>query len=283
MNPQIKAIAAALDYIEGHLCEPITVGDIADAAGYSLFHFIRTFNKIIGHTPYDYLMRRRFSHAAELLFKTESRVLDIALTCQFDSHEGFTRAFRRLFGIPPITWRERKTSDWRVLIPALKQEDLVFRQVLDFTQPEIIHQEKLCLAGWMTIFTPETGSEESFRQLFLQSLSGKPVPGCGKGLWEVRQPANSDAQGDMYFIGVRVSEERDIPDPYVSKVIKGGQFLCFSHPKAIEYREAAFHYLYHTFLPKSGLDLVDPVEVLHHGEPPTLMLPVEKASSNSKD
>jgi len=59
MDPQTERILAALGYIEQHLCEPIMVSDIARAAGYSLFHFIRTFNKIVRHTPYDYLMRRR--------------------------------------------------------------------------------------------------------------------------------------------------------------------------------------------------------------------------------
>ena len=118
MNPQISAIIAGLDFIEGHLCIPITVGDIADAAGYSLFHFIRTFNKIVKHTPYDYLMRRRLSLAAMLLFETNERVLDIGLTCQFESHEGFTRAFGRVFGMPPIVWREIKTLDRRLLMPA---------------------------------------------------------------------------------------------------------------------------------------------------------------------
>ena len=96
MNERLQAICAAIQFIESHLCDPITVADAAAAAGYSLYHFIRSFNQMVQHTPYDYLMRRRLAVAACELLETERRVIDIALYFQFNNHETFTRGFRRV-------------------------------------------------------------------------------------------------------------------------------------------------------------------------------------------
>jgi AraC family transcriptional regulator len=41
----------AVQFIEQHLREPITVQNVADAVDYSLYHFCRTFNSVIGHSP----------------------------------------------------------------------------------------------------------------------------------------------------------------------------------------------------------------------------------------
>ena len=58
MTPQVNdAIYNAIAFIEENLTSTITVKDMADAAGYSVFHFARTFYKVTGHSPYDYLMR----------------------------------------------------------------------------------------------------------------------------------------------------------------------------------------------------------------------------------
>ena len=186
MTHQTEAITAALTYIEGHLCEPISLEGIANAAGYSLFHFIRTFNKIVRHTPYDYLVRRRLSYAAEMLLVEDEKVLDIALACQFESHEGFTRAFGRLFKMPPTTWRENQHRDLRYIMPPLKEADLLFRQLPDLHPPELILLEELTLAGWMNFRTPDGGKEISLKQIFTQT-SGK-----GKSHWEVRMLATPE-------------------------------------------------------------------------------------------
>ena len=49
MNERLQAIDAAIQFVENRLRDPITVADIAAAAGYSLYHFIRTFNQIVQH------------------------------------------------------------------------------------------------------------------------------------------------------------------------------------------------------------------------------------------
>lgn len=55
----LLAVYQAIQLIEARLRDGLSVSEMAAAAGYSLYHFIRVFNQVVWHTPYDYLMRRR--------------------------------------------------------------------------------------------------------------------------------------------------------------------------------------------------------------------------------
>ena len=98
---RVKAAGRMQDYIEQHLLEPVTLRELARAAGYSPWHCERVFREVTGLTPFDYIRKMRLSGAAKALSKGAPRVIDVALDFVFDSHEGFTRAFSREFGVSP--------------------------------------------------------------------------------------------------------------------------------------------------------------------------------------
>jgi len=101
------SILEATAFVEAHLCEPVTVEDMATAAGYSLFYFSRVFNESTGHSPYDYLIRRRLSEAAQDILDPSLPLSEVAYRYQFGSPDTFTRAFRRMLGLPPSEIRKR--------------------------------------------------------------------------------------------------------------------------------------------------------------------------------
>jgi AraC family transcriptional regulator len=80
---------------------------LAAHAGLSAFHLHRVLSAVTGETPKEYTLRLRLSHAAALLLTTGQSVLDVALSCGFNSHEAFTRAFKRHFDITPRAYRAR--------------------------------------------------------------------------------------------------------------------------------------------------------------------------------
>jgi len=101
-----RAIQQSIDYMEAHLAESISLADIAGHVGFSPFHFHRKFRKEVGVSVADYLRRRRLCYSAQLLLHTEASILDIALHCHFESQESFTRAFKKLYGMPPGRYRK---------------------------------------------------------------------------------------------------------------------------------------------------------------------------------
>lgn len=99
-------IQRAIRYIEDHLEDELPLEEVAAAAGFSMFHFHRLFQQHTGITAADYIRARRLADAASRLLYTEERLLDIALSCRFDSQEAFTRAFKKIYGLPPGRYRK---------------------------------------------------------------------------------------------------------------------------------------------------------------------------------
>jgi AraC-like DNA-binding protein len=89
------------EYIEANLHERITLKDLANAAGYSPWHAARLFKDITNKAPFEYIRSLRLSKAALTLRDGREKIIDVALDFVFDSHEGFTRAFSKEFGMPP--------------------------------------------------------------------------------------------------------------------------------------------------------------------------------------
>jgi AraC family transcriptional regulator len=98
------------DFIESHITDRITLLMLARTAGYSPWHAARIFKEVTGKTPFEYIRALRLSRAAERLRDKKSRVVDVALDFVFDSHEGFTRAFSRQFGISPSNYFGNRSS-----------------------------------------------------------------------------------------------------------------------------------------------------------------------------
>lgn len=98
---KINAVQRMQDYIERNITEPITLYMIANAAGYSPWHSGRIFKDLIGKTPFEYIRNLRLSRAAIKIRDENTRIIDVALDFAFDSHEGFTRAFSKQFGMTP--------------------------------------------------------------------------------------------------------------------------------------------------------------------------------------
>ncbi|HHW31632.1 MAG TPA: helix-turn-helix transcriptional regulator [Clostridiaceae bacterium] len=98
---KISAVQRMQDYIEEHITDHISLQMLANVAKYSPWHCIRIFRELTGKTPFEYIRALRLSKAAEKLQNTGKRIIDVALDFDFDSHEGFTRAFSRQFGVTP--------------------------------------------------------------------------------------------------------------------------------------------------------------------------------------
>ena len=88
----------------------ISVEDVAKNAGFSIDYFNRIFLSHTGFTVTAYIHYIRLKQAAFLLRTTDNSVLDIALEIGYDSHEGFTKAFKKKYGITPSEYRSVNKS-----------------------------------------------------------------------------------------------------------------------------------------------------------------------------
>jgi AraC-like DNA-binding protein len=103
--PPERHLVRAKDLADARYTEPLTVDDLARAAGLSRAHFSREFRRAFGETPHGYLLIRRLERAAALLRSTDRSVADICMTVGLDSVGSFTTSFTRMFGRPPTAYR----------------------------------------------------------------------------------------------------------------------------------------------------------------------------------
>lgn len=103
-SESIQTVRRMQSYIEEHLAEPITLSQLAKAAGYSPWHCERLFKDYTQKTPFDYIRSLRLSKAAMVLRDSKPKVIDVAFDFVFDSHEGFTKAFSKQFGLSPKSY-----------------------------------------------------------------------------------------------------------------------------------------------------------------------------------
>jgi AraC family transcriptional regulator len=82
-----------------------TLAGLAVRAGWSPFHLHRAFRAMVHETPKQYTLRLQLQQAATRLVSSDDSVLDVAVGAGFNSHEVFTRAFRRCFGVTPMAYR----------------------------------------------------------------------------------------------------------------------------------------------------------------------------------
>jgi AraC-like DNA-binding protein len=83
----------------------VTLSGLAGAAGLSPYHFLRTFERVTGVTPHQYLLRTRLREAAVRLAAEPGKVIEVALGCGFGDVSNFNRAFRAEFGSNPRAYR----------------------------------------------------------------------------------------------------------------------------------------------------------------------------------
>jgi tRNA(Ile)-lysidine synthase TilS/MesJ len=84
-----------------------TLDALAEAAHMSKSHFSSLFRELNGISPWEYILSRRVSLAAQLLASTDRTVLDIATACGFNSTANFNYAFRKLTQSSPTEYRSR--------------------------------------------------------------------------------------------------------------------------------------------------------------------------------
>jgi AraC family transcriptional regulator len=95
-------INRAIDLIVRDLAQPLALADIAQAAGFSAFHFHRVFKGVMGETLNQFIKRLRLERALYLMSHAPGRSLtDVALDCGFASSSDFSRCFRQHFGAAP--------------------------------------------------------------------------------------------------------------------------------------------------------------------------------------
>lgn len=115
-SDKIKAVQRMQDYIKENLDKKITLFDLGKEAGYSPYYSARIFKELLNVNQFEYIRKLRLTEAAFILRDGNNKIIDVAFDFVFNSHEGFTKAFSKEFGVTPKYYRDN-TPPIKLFLP----------------------------------------------------------------------------------------------------------------------------------------------------------------------
>ena len=259
----VRTINNAIEYMENHLTDEITLADIARNVHLSAFHFRRAFSLLTEMSPAEYLRKRRLSQAGADLMSGEAKVIDVAMKYGYDSPESFTKAFTRFHGVSPM--QVRKGS------PVQFMNRFTVRISIDggcIMEYRIEKWEAMDLLVHAKEFHAETSEKEipGFWDEYYANEEYRKIP----GYLGVCAQEKTDSDEFRYGIGCRASDVEGVPEGFEIIHLPEYTWAVFKcvgpMPRAIQ---DMWGQIYREWLPVSDYELIPDYDIENYlpGDP----------------
>jgi len=262
-----EAMQDILKYIDENISEDLSAAKFASLAGFSEHHFCHVFRWCVGYSVMEYVRNRRLAFAAAEL-SSGRKVIDVAMDYGFETHSGFSKAFKRYFGCSPETFRIHAhfTVPLHVSLEQMQNYNIggIVMEPIFKTLPE----KKI--AGYV-IKTKNVEGENStsipaFWSAYLSD--GRCEKLHDEGFVENHSEYGACFQEDPetgefeYVIGVEYKDGVAVPNSYHTCVIPPATYAVFSTPPADATKgdefsasiQGAWNYIFNDWFPKSGYE-----------------------------
>lgn len=119
-----ESIQKAIDYVECNIKDDLTAEELAGIAGYSVFHFYRSFQNAVGIPVMQYVLRRKLLHAISEIGKGRKKN-DVVYEYGFETYSGFYRSFIREIGYTPAQYLQNFKVKQPYRINILQEEHMM--------------------------------------------------------------------------------------------------------------------------------------------------------------
>lgn len=228
----------ALDFIEEHITDNISLNDIAGQSGYSVPQFYRLFKRLTGDTIGEYVLRLRMSMAAIDLKETKGTVAEIAYKYGFTSHDVFTRGFKRVYGVLPNQYRQSEQC-----FPPLKQLMIAQeKEIKDECQMtfRVLHQKEILVMGMecKAYVWDMDGSVGRLWSDFLSRVNEIKTQTEPMVMYGICEHESCDSEHFTYMAAVKVANQEQVPEGMVLRKIRPQKFFQAFVPESVSIPDA---------------------------------------------
>ncbi len=259
----VVCIQRTLDYIEENLQEPITLEELASIACFSPFHYHRVFQAMVGEPVMVYVRRRKLTFAAERLYFSDDKVIDIALDVGFQYHESFNRAFKKYFAVTPRQYRNATSLSGPLRAKACLNPKLISGG--NTMEPKFVTKPAFHIIGYELKTKNQDGQNNkdipAFWQQYIQNQLGSNIPdplhkNVELGICTDFSPETGEF---VYIIGMEVAEGTQAPNGMVYRSFPEMEYAVFTTPKANEESfpssiQSTWNYVFTEWFPQSGYE-----------------------------
>ena len=259
-----KIINQTVDFITKNLSSPLSSKMLAQRAGFSTYQFCKIFLFYVGMPIMEYIRRARLARAAYDICAGK-RIIDVALEYGFESHSGFSKAFKKVYSYSPEKYRQRvgshrppapnplvnleknKTSD-PPTVTITEREGFYIAGVIIRTSPHLSGASSMP-AVWNSVDLLEAENK-----LYAQA---RPTE---HGEYYLSFPVKDETF--RYVAGVRIDSVENIDNRLYIDFVEGGLYAIFSLAPVFGTADDfalsitdAWRYIYEEWLPGSDYQL----------------------------
>jgi len=271
----IESIQKAINYIEEHLQETITMEQIAQEVNVSVFHFQRTFSILTDMSIADYIRRRRLTLAAQELINTDIKIIDLAYKYGYDSPEAFTKAFRKQHHVTPSDARKQQG-------PLQSYNRLVIQVSLKGAVPmkyNIVEKEQFQVVGVKRTYNCQKGENLQGIPLFWDEVNRQGMDeqlftlnnGQIKGVLGVCVPDENYKENSLIDYWIGTDHVGEVPENLQSIEVPASKWVVFEvHGPMPHAMQNAWKQIFSEWFPSNPYEPVGTAELeVYTNEDPT--------------
>ena len=257
-----KRFDTVLAFIDANLEGDLSVDALSRIANFSKFHFHRQFAAYVGVPVARYVQLMRLRGAARRLASHEfCSVLDAAFDAGFDSPEAFSRAFKRVFGMTPSSFRQH--PNWQIwsatfVIPHLSRKLTMQVRILDFSATRVAALEHRGAIGLIN---------ESVRKFIDWRMESGQSPVASSRTFGIPYSNPDTTPGDEFRFDICGEiDEAVAPNAYGVRelIIPSGRCAVVRHTGSTNHVGETIYPVYRDWLPSSGEELRDHPLFFHY-------------------
>ena len=217
----METVGDAIQYIESHITQELTIDAVAKQVNMSPFYFQKGFAMLCGFTIGEYIRNRRLALAGNDLAAGDEKVIDIALKYGYDSPDSFTRAFTRFHGVTP-TQARREGAMLKSFAPLKIHFSLKGGYLMDY---KIEKKEAFTVLARSKVF-PYEGAKEQVPAFWGEHFAG----GFGStvcGMYGINIDEDMGMDQFEYLIADPYDPAKEIPEGFVTKTIPALTWAVF--------------------------------------------------------
>lgn len=263
----ITLIQKTIDYIDDNILEEITAEKLAQVSGFSTYHYYKLFRNYVGVSVMEYVTRRRLQYALYELTQGK-KIIDIAVTYGFETHAGFTKAFKKSFGYPPNFYRIHAPIGLPPKVNLRRIKDSMTGGIV--MQPKIINKEGFKVVGYGFETTLRENAYCRDTPAFWEKfyIDDKEIK-----LYETQKPSkhgeygifvrtNLDNDEFSYILGVEVTSFDSALEEMYTLEVPAASYVVFKTPPVdnkdfVESIKGTWKYILEEWFPNSPYEIND--------------------------
>jgi AraC family transcriptional regulator len=260
----INLIQKTIDYVEDNITKKLTVEELANISGFSTYHYYRVFHNYVGMSVMEYVTKRKLQHSIFNLSNGD-KILDIALNYGFETHAGFTKAFKKYFGYSPNYYRIHAPEGFPQKIDLIKLKQNKVGGII--MEPKIMNRDAFKIVGYKFDTTLKNNAHSKDIPAFWDrcDIEGKEAKlystqnTAKHGEYGICFNTNIETDEFSYILGVEVVSFDNALEEMYTLEVPAATYAVFTTPEVDQHDfvssiKGTWKYILEEWFPNSGYE-----------------------------